>query len=89
MIKKTPEEIGVEEWRKAFQQAVASMDDPPDDGGLRGSEIQGMLGIGRNQFHKLARQLIESGRMRVYRAFRPNVLGERQKVPVYKMVDDG
>ena len=78
-------EINIDDWRQAFNAAHEATQ---DDGGLTGSELRELLDMESRTFQATVRKMIKEGTLKVYRAKRPNILGEMRAVPVYKLISN-
>ena len=78
-------DIGLDDWREAFDAAHEAT---LDDGGLTGSELRELLGMDSRAFQTTVRKMIREGTLKVYKARRPNILGEMRAVPVYKLISN-
>ena len=78
-------EINIDDWREAFDAAHEATQ---DDGGLTGRELCEFLGMEPRAFQDTVRKMIREGTLKVYKARRPNILGEMRAVPVYKLISN-
>ncbi len=77
-------DITESELIQAIQDATKQQ--PYDDGGLTFREIQEMTGIPPYKLHNILRDLKAEKKVVVYRAPRPNILGEMWSNVCYRMV---
>jgi DNA-binding Lrp family transcriptional regulator len=85
-MKLTEEDLLValaEAVRKANEK---TFDSPP---GATMNEIADQLGISIESARRQVREAVAEGLIEGNRGIRPNIIGERASVPVYRLVDSG
>jgi len=86
---KNDDGIGIEEWRVALEQALAEMEEPPDDGGLTAPQIAEILDLAASTTRAMIHKLAKAGKLIPFKGRRKNLFGESKSTYLYRLSDDG